>query len=182
MFSTTSIESIMTIDDSLISNLHTKIKDFEVSNLNIDKKVFIFYLALLGLVMILLVVFMENFWFSAPLIIAFLSLPFVILSKVDPLFVFYSGKQKLAKKKQELLIYISEKEVQLALFNYNFELVDHSPVLEMKKFLALQDFDNAYECISKLLAITIHKQQVTAEARESESFIQEYEMSLRAGN
>jgi hypothetical protein len=184
----------MFVNNVAANNIYNQIIEIEELNLKGDLSNSIFYGITPIFCTIILYAFILNSlpsdiyylsiasFFAAILISSVFLVSFVRAVKKGLLpKVFNRNKDKTAliQRKNEVFNYLSHKHIQIELLNF-FELnIDNNSITNLKKYFALNQYNDAYQLIKKMIETIVMNEKQKSEEKESQEIISNYEKSLK---
>lgn len=180
-------------NNKTINNLYNKINDYEhLKNKTYKKRENVYmHLGMIALVGLITIAGFLEFNILNIFLFLIFSLTLLLTSQgskeiqnnnftSDPLFYLWPKSEEMLKdKKQEMSQLLSKNEVQIEFFNFNFESVSETSINEFKKYLALKDYDNAYNSVREILKNFNNIEQQKIDEAQTKKLITEHELSLK---
>lgn len=109
--------------------------------------------------------------------IYFLDLPNMKVKRVT--IVFSEAQRKVKEKEEEIISYISNEDIQREILKFKkFELLDEQILKQLKKYLALKDFTNAYLTLLNMIEDLKIIEKQNQEQLKTDKLIADYELDL----
>lgn len=180
-------------NNKVIDNLYTKINDYRFFYSSILMKKAVTYALILSISLLFIVIYFDSLLKHESLMGQLFTGISVILALFSGInlhcltndkiqsynFLWKKSGNLLNKQQQEIIEYISNDMVQIEILNFDFKSIHKETINELKKFLALKEYDNAYKALYEILNTLNELEQQQLTESQTKKLISEYELNLK---